>query len=259
MKYPAVVNLSLPKTGSTTIYSYFERAGACHEGLHDKTVDLIIDYHQGSVALDKLKKLIVRRQHYLQANLDSSTFLHLIAAEIVDIYPKNTLYITILRHPVQWVKSYLGMLHQFGKEIQQGSAPFDRVWASRYGNFQANGLDPVRLFESIADREYLEEVSHNLLRFWIDSELRIFESVPSRQLYCFRLEDLGLALEALTKFFDTHISLDQPTQKFNAATTDDVAKHFISESLERSMKAPLVAESLNLYENLCSHRLHGLP
>ena len=251
MGYPAVVNLSLPKTGSTTIYSYFQKAGACHEGLHEKTVDWIIDYYEGNVSLDELKRLIARRQQYLKTNLDSSTFLHLIAAEIIDIYPESTLYITILRHPVEWAKSYLGMLYQFGQEIQQGSSPFDPGWASRYGNFQAKGLDPVRLHQSIEDREFLQDVIQELLQFWIDSELRIFDSVPSKQLAVFRLENLGEAIKAISKNYDSHLSLNSPPQKFNQATVDTGVKGLISRVFEESISRPLIDRSSRLYRELC--------
>lgn len=259
MEYPVVVNLSLPKTGSTTIYTYFEDSGACHEGLHEQTVDLIIGYRQGEIELDGLEAMIVRRQKYLKTKIDSSTFLHLISREIVDVYPEGTSYLTILRNPVQWVKSYLGMLYQFGKALQEGSTPFGRAWAARYGTFQAEELDPVALVQNIDDSCYLERVSQNLLQFWIDSELKIFNSVPSNRLYVFQIEALGDALELISKIIGTDLILDQPAQKFNESTADGFAKALISQSLERSMRAPLVAESLNLYENLCGHRLHGLP
>jgi len=252
LKYPAVVNLSLPKTGSTTIYSYFQNAGACHEGLHEKTVDWIIDYYEGSVDPEELKKLIIRRQQYLKANLDSSTFLHLIANEVFDIYPKNTLYITILRHPVQWVKSYLGMLYQFGKEIQQGSSPYGRAWASRYGTFQAKSLDPVRLYENIQDSDFLQDVSQQLLQFWIDSELRIFNSVPSNQLAVFRLENLGEALKAISKIFDSHMSLNSPPQKFNQSTADIAAKHSIALAFKGPIGDGTIERSLKLYKGFCA-------
>lgn len=254
MEYPVVVNLSLPKTGSTTIYTYFEDSGACHEGLHEKTVDLIIGYRQGEIALDRLNAMIVRRQKYLKATIDSSTFLHLISREIVEIYPENTSYITILRNPVQWVKSYLGMLYQYGQDLQEGTAPFGRAWAARYGTFQAEELDPVILFKNIGNSDYLQRVSQNLLQFWINSELKIFNSVPSSRLCVFQIESLADALKFISKLIDTDLILDQPVQKFNEATADGSAKALISESVERLTATSLVSQSLNLYENLCLRR-----
>ena len=250
-----MVNLSLPKTGSTTIYRYFERSGACHEGLHEKTVDLIIDYCEGSIALDELRIMIIRRQHFLRASLDSSTFLHLIAPEIVSFYPDDTLYISILRNPVQWGKSYLGMLYQFGKHIKQGIAPFDPAWAKRYGTFQAKELDPIRLFENIADRDYLDLVAHNLIKFWIDSEKRIFNSIPPAQLRAFRLEDLGEAVKTISTAMGSELNSYHPLQKFNSATVDETAKSLIAKSFERFKQDPLLTESLRFYGELCSQKI----
>ena len=259
MEYPAVVNLSLPKTGSTTIYAYFEDSGACHEGLHEKTVDLIIGYREGAISLEKLNTMIVRRQKYLSTHIDSSTFLHLVSREIVEIYPESTTYVTILRNPVQWVKSYLGMLYQFGKDIQSGTAPFSHSWAARYGTFQAEGLDPVRLFESISDIDYLDNVSQNLLQFWVDSQLTIFNSVPLSQLYAFKIEALGDALRLIATIIGADLVLEQSAQKFNMATADYTAKALISQSLERLMTSSLTSQSLNLYENLCLHEAFRSP
>tara|TARA_B100001173_G_C16024157_1_gene563308 strand:- start:138 stop:899 length:762 start_codon:yes stop_codon:yes gene_type:complete len=250
MNYPAVVNLSLPKTGSTTIYSYFKAIGACHEGLHEKTVDLIIDYREGNISLHKLKKLILRRQNYLNASIDSSTFLHLIAEEIVNIYPQCTKYLTVLRDPLEWTKSYLGMLYQFGKNIEGGSASYDSGWAARYGIFQAAGLDPVFLFKNIHDNDYLKYVSQNLIQFWIDSELRIFDSVPSERLYVFRIEDLDQALKKISEIICADASIMPFTRKFNVSTTDTIAKEKIHHCLQLSYDLPLTKESLTLYKYL---------
>lgn len=251
MNYPAVVNLSLPKTGSTTIYAYFKEIGSCHEGLHEKTVDLIIDYREGNISSHRLKKLILRRQNYLNASIDSSTFLHLIAEEIVNIYPQSTKYLTVLRDPLEWTKSYLGMLYQFGKGIIEGdSAPYDSGWAARYGIFQAAGLDPVFLFKNIHDDVYLKYVSQNLLQFWIDSELRIFDSVPSDQLYVFRIEDLDLALKKISEITCADISIMPFTRKFNVSTTDYIAKDKIFHCLQRSYDSRLTKKSLSLYKHL---------
>lgn len=193
---------------------------------------------------------MLRRQQHLKANLDSSTFLHLVAAEIVDLYPETTIFMTILRDPIQWVKSYLGMLYQFGKEIQQGKAPFDQFWAARYGEFQAKGLNPLRLYEQIDDEHYLESVALSLLEFWIESEIRIFSSVPADQLFVFRLEDLGQAMKVLAKFLKPDFSLDRQARNFNSSSADDVGKSLIARSLERCRDAQLITQALDLHENL---------
>ena len=211
---------------------------------------MIIGYREGDIKFDQFRALMLRRQQHLKANLDSSTFLHFVAAEIVDLYPETTIFMTILRDPIQWAKSYLGMLYQFGKEIQQGKAPFDQSWAARYGEFQAKGLNPLRLYERIDDEHYLESVALSLLEFWIESEIRIFSSVPADQLFAFRLEDLGQALKMIAKFFQPDFNLARPAQNFNVASADDVGQSLIARSLARCNSDQVIVKSLSLYRDL---------
>ena len=111
-------------------------------------------------------------------------------------------------------------------------------------------MNSLRLYERIDDEHFLESVALSLLEFWIESEIRIFSSVPADQLFAFRLEDLGQALKMIAKFFQPDFNLARPAHNFNVASADDVGQSLIARSLARCNSDQVIVKSLSLYRDL---------
>jgi len=205
-KFPRLVNLSLPKTGSTTIGHVFAPVGGVHEGLHDLTVNFILDYRDGLISLKQLLTLLTRRQRQIKATIDSSTFLHLIASELYDFLPQSTLYLQVLRNPAEWVESYLNMLVGVGERLMLSPLTADLAWTSRYGRYQAATLKPLTLYYNYHDKDYVVPIVIDLLLFWQRSVSSVQEAIPSSRLFYLPLENLAASIPAIADFINLPLS-----------------------------------------------------
>lgn len=201
-KFPRLVNLSLPKTGSTTIGRVFASVGGVHEGLHDLTVSFILDYLDGLISHQQLLTLLIRRQRQIKATVDSSTFLHLIASELHSFLPQSTLYLQVIRNPTIWVESYLNMLIEVGENLTLSPSIADLAWTSRYGRHHSTILEPVTLYKKYHDNEFMVPVVRDLLLFWQRSVSTVQQAIPDSQLLYFSLDSLGTSLRAIAERID---------------------------------------------------------
>ena len=202
LRFPKVVNLSLPKTGSTTIYEAFLNSSSSHEGFHVSTVDKIIDYYEGRLSSEQLKIFLLRRQRLLKTQLDSSTFMHLIAGEIQELYPATTTYICIIRHPCEWARSYLSMLYEVGRYLTATQNGHDLRWTIRYAEFQARSLNPILLFQESSNTEMLLTAIEELCIYWRKSIFRVHESIDASSLISAPIEDIATVIQAVGRLLD---------------------------------------------------------
>ena len=252
-KLPRLINLSLPKTGSTTIGHVFAPAGGVHEGLHDLTVGFILDYLDGLISHKQLLTLLTRRQRKIRATVDSSTFLHLIASELCDFLPETTLYLQVIRNPTAWIESYLNMLIEVGERLMLSSSAADLVWTSRYGRHHSAKIEPLTLYHKYHDKDFVIPIVTDLLLFWQRSVSVVQQAIPDSQLLYCSLEKLGASLPAIAELIDipygklNHDALASNVGSRKPGVRDVISSH-ISCAIDSS---PIVyANSIELYGQL---------
>lgn len=240
--FPRLINLSLPKTGSTTIGQVFAPVGGVHEGLHDLTVSFILDYREGLISRQQLLTLLTRRQRKIKAEIDSSTFLHLIAPELYEFLPESTLYIQILREPATWVESYLNMLVGVGEQLTGSPVHADLAWTSRYGKYHSSTLEPLTLYYMYTNKEYVAPIVSDLLLFWQRSVTAVQEAIPPNQLLCSSLDHLAISIPALAE----HINVPLDRLNLKASVSNVGSKN----PRVRDVISRHVSDAINTYSDL---------
>ena len=254
LQSPRLVNLSLPKTGSTTIGRIFEPVGGTHEGLHDLTVGFILDYLEGLITHQQLSKLLVRRQRLIRATVDSSTFLHLVAPEVYKLLPPSTLYLQVLRDPMSWAESYLSMLVGVGASLVSSPSNADLAWTSRYGSYQAAGLDPVTLYHNLDNEEYIVPIVLQLFLFWRRSVLRVQNAIPPSQLCATPLTNLAKVIPMLADLIQVPLdSLNMNALMSNIGSRVPGIRNVIANHVSAAIQTDAVgyARAVALYSQIC--------
>lgn len=238
--FPRLVNLSLPKTASTSIAELFSSYNAVHEGFHKQSVNYIIDYYEKKLTCKQLNFFILRRQKLLQIRIDSSTFLHLIAKELEDLWPSQTSFFQIIREPCSWILSYLSMLYEYGSEYSSCSDSDESKWSYRYGQFQVPGMDPVHLFRKIDNDEYIFYLIEGLACYWIRYTLHVQKSIHPNRLHVYFLSDINDHWSRLAQAAGLPNDLRLVPRKENISRARPSAKkklrnHFLN-TLDRSVQ-----------------------
>lgn len=255
MPYPKIVNLSLPKTGSTTIYEAFKGSGAVHEGFHDLTVDKIIDYYEKTVSYEQLRAFLIRRQKLLKTSLDSSTFMHLIPRELTQLYPASTIYVCVIRHPCDWARSYLSMLYEIGRDLLESQKQQDLQWTTRYAGFQAKSLDPICLYKHADNTDMLLSVIQELCSYWHQSLTRVHGCIDPGKLLSSSIENLPGLIQAIAPIIGAEpSSLPHSNRNRAPLAIQDSIQHACSLAVDN---CDSVSRVIDHYNQLLKHGLHG--
>ena len=108
LKQPLLINLSLPKCGSSSINEYCKNMNSKHEAWHSGVTEIIIKVLNNKYPKNSYLKYLEFRQIFLELEIDSSTFHHFYAEDIINLFPSST-YIYIYREPYKWILSMLNM------------------------------------------------------------------------------------------------------------------------------------------------------
>ena len=236
-KYPQLINLSLPKTSSSSLADYCNQfCFATHEAWHTEITKAIVKYYIGKYPNDSLRNFYLFRNIFFQHDVDSATFNHFFMNDLYDLFPSSA-FICIFRDVCSWVASMLNMWSSFNSVHQARLAQNDQSisknsrewanWINQYSTLYSPHLSIYFPRRSNFDlnSNYLKRLSIELLEFWIQySESIILFSSICPSLYTISMKNIDQIPSLLEDQFP-----DQPFPKAN--------------SYPRSNSYPLVKQS----------------
>ena len=99
-----IINLSLSKTGSTSIYGIFSRLNSSHEFMNSETTETLFQWQEGKIDTVKLDKFLLDRDQKNKFQVDSSTFLHLAQDRLFYLFPQAK-FLLCVRDGQSWITS----------------------------------------------------------------------------------------------------------------------------------------------------------
>lgn len=216
-----LINLSLPKTGSTSIASIFRNYRSIHEAMHMETVNKVLDWREGKITGEQLDKFLLERDkkaHYPE--VDSATFLHFAIDRIVKLFPE-AIYLICVRNGDDWIVSIIGNLLQYfgpnGLMSDDGFLPPgvlpegylsderpERIYigefALRYAKVFSAKITPKAFRDTAKLRENILPMLDDFARFWGENTLRSLERTPIKSRLVVRTRDLSKSLDRLARF-----------------------------------------------------------
>lgn len=247
---PLLVTLSLPKTGSTSLAAAFPPGLARHEGFHQPSVSHIIDYLDGRTTAAQLKRFLERRQQLLGSSIDIATFLHWISAELLELWPESR-FLLVLRHPVPWVVSYIGMLHRVWIQLDKTADAKECKWVEIYGRRQASHLSVSKLRQTLSSSAETQNLMIELIEFWIQRHQAVCAAIPSQQLWISRLDALHANMPALANWIGfPGIDLGE-LPKLNRNTSDLRLQTWLRvQAQQAASSSATVSEAIHRYGQL---------
>ena len=170
-QFPDIVNVSLPKTGSTTIDSLFAKFDGVHEGLHIKTTKFLMNQNSKETKNNCYKEYLFKRQQQLNARVDSATLMHFFLPDLLDIWPEST-YLHVVRDPIEWTVSYLYMLTQYSVQLSTNTNSSLWDWSNNYLDYQFSGIRFSSFQLALHDPRFLARLIDKMLIYWHDRTVK---------------------------------------------------------------------------------------
>ena len=219
-----LINVSLPKTGSTSLVSIFRRFRAAHEYAMLGTTECLINWQNGISSEMDVDAFLLSRQDVAKLEVDSCTCLHWASHRLPHLFPEAR-FVLCVRDCASWAISWLAYLHQevgifVGKESGGIGDGLERVMQDRQLYFREAGSQPSilrdrwerycravmpgqKLENFTCDNRILElipDLAPQLVRFWSRSTLNVLQNIPDERLLILRLHALESSVGRLASF-----------------------------------------------------------
>ena len=220
MKFdPLIINLSLPKTSSSSLKDFCsEYVSATHESWHSGLTVAIIEYFQQRYDITSLLNYYTLRDIALEHKVDSSTFNHFIAADLVKSR-SNSVFIYIYRDPISWISSFLNMWlsfyyihkHNLDNSTNLTSSVSWINWINDYSTLYSSHLNTslvhqcsLDLFDKHCHSDIFQFLINDLANFWMTTSSNMLNLTSStNNIHIFSISNW----HSLSKFIMTTLNV----------------------------------------------------
>ena len=239
--------LGLPKSGSSSLYSYINCDKKGHEVNMNSVINIIYRC-QLNHSYGALEKYLKMRAIVYGMRYDICTMFSLIPNEMVAIFPEGK-FINLIRHPLDWSLSCL-------RHSQYIYLCGDGSYTSKYWSLVPTLMQPSQFIKLTTEKkDLLFQSLFNLLEYWIFATQQARLAMKKAEAISVKLASIQSYLHELSVFLENE-TIGSPA-KFpfsNQAKSRALMEGYncdIFQFLEQTI-FPLLSkhEALDLYESL---------
>lgn len=171
-----VINLSMPRTGTTSFAGIFDRFPATHEFMISETIPVLLDFHEkkiGPAALaDFLKERDVLAGHWV----DSASFFFFVPEGVIRAFP-DAAYFFAVRDCESWILSMVDNSMFVHRMIVQGSSTVNLSFLDRYSEFFIRGHERAMFLDKERLRARAAHIVKELAAIWDVYTVRVAEAM----------------------------------------------------------------------------------
>lgn len=197
-----IVNLGLPRTGTTSFAGIFDKFPATHEFMISETIPVLLDFHEGKISAAALADFLHERDARAGHWVDSASFFFFAPEAVIRAFPEARFFFA-LRDCESWVLSMVDNSLFVHRMIREGRATVDLRFLDRYSEFFIRGHER-RMF---LDQQHLsrnaQHIVTELAAIWGKYSLRLAEAmlaVPPQRRLVIRLGDFNASLDSIAAF-----------------------------------------------------------
>ena len=194
-----LVNVSLPKTGSSSLSGIFGNYREAHEMLHGVSARRILNWKAGLISDSDLCFFIENRNR-VQLDFDNATFLHWAVELLPSILPGARFLICVRDFP-GWVCSFIAMMYREFTTLSLAgqSMARDYLWI-RYARAVSPRFDLTHLEDFSNLHEYIRDELPRFVEFWGNSVLDTLRWIPPERRLVIRTHQIGESQDLLARF-----------------------------------------------------------
>jgi hypothetical protein len=171
-----VINLSMPRTGTTSFAGMFDRFPATHEFMISETIPVLLDFHEKKISApalaDFLKERDVRAAHWV----DSASFFFFAPEGVIGTFPEAA-YFFAVRDCESWILSMVDNSMFIHRMIVEGSATVNLGFLDRYSEFFISGHERALFLDKKRLTSNALHIVKELAAIWNTYTVRVAEAM----------------------------------------------------------------------------------
>ena len=198
-----IINLSLPRTGTTSIAGLFDEFNAVHEFMVVETVSQLVAWHSDRLSDEELDEFLIARDEANPLDVDSASFFYLAQERLFELFP-DAMYLFSVRDGVSWFVSFIRLIVEESKDD-----PAFNAWMDEYGQI-FSPLFRIEYFTEPVDlRQDVGPMITDFADFWGGWTTRTLENLmamPPEKRLVLRTSDISDTLDSLAEFAGISVS-----------------------------------------------------
>lgn len=196
-----IINMSLPRTATTSFAGIFVHHKATHEFMISETINSLIDYREGKISAARLSHFLKDRNQRAGHQVDSASFFFLAPEVVFDTFPEAKYFLAV-RACETWIVSMVDNSVFAHKMIKEGKATVNLSFLPRYSLlFIKNHTDAS--FQSLSRLQLdSQHIVSELAEFWGNSSVLLLDSmlkIPRERRLIIHMEDFNKSTEAFAR------------------------------------------------------------
>lgn len=232
-----IINMSLPRTGSGSLWGLFSKYRSSHEFMPDETIEAMLAHREKKLARGDLDSFLRKRDAAELLEMDSANFMYLEPENVVADFPEARFYLAV-REGKEWIVSFLDLrAANFGSPKRARGT--DRRWANRYGRVISPRFDTALFSDRKTLKAHVEPLLPDFADFWGRStyvSLQALRNLPAERRLIIYKRDLTDSVDMLASLAQIEKSaLDLSKVHLNKdVTLKEIENLFGAEKIERS-------------------------
>lgn len=194
-----LINVSLPRTGSSSLAGIFRNYREFHELHHMASIDRILNWQAGILS-DSDLCLFIENRNTLQLDFDNATFLHWLGELLPSIFPDARFLICVRDFP-GWFCSFIAMIYQESVTALLAGKSQDST-RIRYARTISPGFDVEHLEDFSKLHEYVRNDLPQFVEFWGNTVLNTLQWIPPERRLVIRTHQISQSQDLFARFLE---------------------------------------------------------
>lgn len=171
-----LINLSLPRSATTSFAGVFGNFRSRHEYMISETINHLLDFREKKISAGDLRLFLRNRAEKSGLQVDSASFFFLAPDAVIDTFP-DAYYFFTLRPCESWIVSMVDNSVFAHKMIREGKHTVDISFLDRYSEYFIRNHSHAVFADNALLARQAEHIVSNLARSWGESTLRVLNAL----------------------------------------------------------------------------------
>ncbi|GAB4445847.1 MAG: hypothetical protein OHK0011_27470 [Turneriella sp.] len=180
-----LINLSMPRSATTSLAGIFGNYRSHHEYMISETIHHLLDFREKKITKEKAQTFLRERVRQAKMQVDSASFFFLAPDLVMDTFPEAYFFFTF-RSCESWIVSMIDNSVFAHKMIREGKHTVDISFLDRYSEYFIKNHSHAHFADLALLSANADHIVANLARVWGDSTLRVLIALervaPERRL-----------------------------------------------------------------------------
>jgi len=196
-----IINLSLPRTATTSFAGIFDAYQSTHEYMLSKTILALLDYRDGKTSAENLRLFLQERNNAAKHKVDSASFFFLAPEILIQTFKDSKFFLSV-RQCEPWIVSMVDNSVFAHQMLKEGKVRSDTSFLDRYSEVFISNHNHETFLDNKKLARDSKHIITDLARTWRQYTIKTLEAmlkVKKENRLIIRTEDFSSSADSFAR------------------------------------------------------------